>query len=260
MKTISFCNIKGGVGKTSTAMAFALILAQDYHSRVLIIDATIQHHMTRWLGASEQDGLITLADVMLQRNLPISAAIIHTKYGVDLIPSSFALSQANRTILIDASSPAQFRLKRKICEIADQYDFCVIDCPPDVDVAVANALAITDDVLIPVDCSDFSLDGMEYLFSAMNEAADFNPSLNFSGVFLTMDIKNSTLAGDMRKTLEAEGVPCYRQSIRHAVGVKRSTRTAPIVLSAPKSSVCEDYRNLVEEYLEGTNEQHKNSN
>lgn len=250
MRTISFVNIKGGVGKTSTAMAFALILAREYKSRVLIIDATIQHHMTRWLGVSEQDAKITLADVLLHRTLPISGSIIHTKYEVDLIPSSFALSQANRSVLIDASSPAQFRLKKKISEISTLYDFCIIDCPPDVDVAVANALAITDDVLIPMDCSDFSMDGMEYLFAAMNEAVDYNPLLHFSGVFLTMDVRNSTLAADMRKALSDEGVPCYDQTIRHAVQVKKSTRTAPIILSSPNAAICDDYRALVREYIE----------
>lgn len=250
MRTISFVNIKGGVGKTTTAMAFALILSREMGKRVLVIDATIQHHMTRWLGITEQEPLVTLADIMLRRELPIKSAIYRSACGVDLIPSSFALSSANRTILIDASSPAQFRLKMKIAAVADRYDYCIIDCPPDVDVAVANALAITDEVLIPVDCSDFSMDGMEYLFQAMNAAAEYNPNLKFPGVFLTMDVKNSTLAADMRRVLEEEGVPCFQQTIRHAVGVKKSTRTAPVILSQPQAAVCGDFRGLVKEYLD----------
>lgn len=250
MRTISFVNIKGGVGKTTSAMAFALILARDYEKRVLVIDATIQHHMTRWLGIDEQEPLVTLADIMLSQETPIDAAIRSTKYGVDLIPSSFALSQANRTILIDATNPAQFRLKRKINDIRERYDYLIIDCPPDVDVAVANALAITHDVLIPMDCSDFSFDGMEYLFHSMEEAAIYNESLSFPGVFLTMDVKNSTLASEMRVALKEEDVPCFQQTIRHAVAVKKSTRTAPVFLSNPSAAVCGDYRELVKEFLE----------
>lgn len=250
MRTISFVNIKGGVGKTTTAMAFALILSREMGKRVLVIDATIQHHMTRWLGITEQETLVTLPDIMRWRELSIPSAIYHSACGVDLIPSSFALSSANRTILTDASSPAQFRLKMKIAAVADRYDYCIIDCPPDVDVAVANALAITDEVLIPVDCSDFSMDGMEYLFQAMNAAAEYNPNLKFPGVFLTMDVKNSTLAADMRRVLEEEGVPCFQQTIRHAVGVKKSTRTVPVILSQPQAAVCGDFRALVKEYLD----------
>ena len=100
----------------------------------------------------------------------------------------FTLAFAERKILLDVNRSQQNRLAKALEEIEDKYDYCLIDCPPALNIITVNALCASDEVLVPIKIDKFALDGLEYLLDSIEEIKDeFNPNLNFKGCFITMD-------------------------------------------------------------------------
>ena len=95
MKTISFYNIKGGVAKTTSTLAFAQILHNDYGKRVLVFDIDKQANSTKTLGCYDADGLSS-ADLLVSKKNIVRDVIKHSEYGIDVIPANYNLIKANR--------------------------------------------------------------------------------------------------------------------------------------------------------------------
>lgn len=248
MKVISFFNIKGGVAKTTSSLAFAQILHDDYGKKVLLLDIDKQANASKALGVYSYDGL-TSADLLTATDLIAEKAIRHSVYGIDVIPASFDLIKANRMVLLDTMNPQQFRFKRQLAPISDKYDYCIIDYPIEDNMAVINALVVTDDVLIPIKMDRYGMDGMEYVIQNIEGAKVFNPNIQLRGCFVTMYVR-ANLYKEGMKALEQELASKYLKTpIRQGVKVGESTFSAPLMTYAPKSKPAEDYRHLVAEYL-----------
>ena len=255
MITVSFINIKGGVAKTTSAIAFATLLANEYGKRVLVLDCDKQGNATTALIKSTEISKLTTADLLLDKSVDIHDAIISTEYGIDLIPADFNLLEANRKVLFETTS-RELRLKRQFERISEEYDYCIIDCPPDVNIGVTNALAASDYVLIPIRADSYGFNGLNYTFDAVQEAQEINPNLKIAGCFLTMLQSNTLLAIVARTSLSQVGSYEMSSYIRNSTKVGESTFADPLIISAPRSSVAEDYRALLKEFLEriGKNE------
>ena len=251
MKTISFINIKGGVAKTTSAIAFATLLVREHEKRVVVLDCDKQGNATTALIKSTEISGLTTADLLLDKNADIHDAIIHTEYGIDLIPADFNLLEANRKVLFETTS-RELRLKRQLDRISEEYDYCIIDCPPDVNIGVTNALAASDYVLIPIRADIYGFNGLNYTFDAVQEAQEINPNLKIAGCFLTMLQSNTLLALAARASLSQVGEYEMSSYIRNSTKVGESTFTDPLIISSPRSSVAEDYRALLNEFLERT--------
>lgn len=247
MKTIAFINIKGGVGKTTSAVAFAQILNETYGARVLVIDADAQGSISLALGVETAE--LTTAELLTSRELIGRKAVIGTDYEIDLIPADLRLVAANREVLLDAARPQQLRLKQQLAELNDHYDFCIIDCPPDINIAVINAFAITEDVLIPLRADRYSFFGLSYVTDCVSSVAYFNPRLRIRGCFLTMLQSRTNLSEFATNTLAESGIPIFRSTIRHSTKIGESTFNRPIMTYDPKCRVADDYRALVAEYI-----------
>lgn len=247
MKTVSLINIKGGVAKTTSAIAIAQILSTDYGKRVLVVDADQQANTTQTLGCEQAQ--LTTADLLIRRELIAEKAIVHTKYGVDLIGASFDLMSANKSVMLDSTRPQQLRFKRQLAAIADRYDYCIIDCPPDISMSVVNALAMSDDVLVPIRADRYGFDGLTYVANAIEEMKECNPTLRLAGSFLTMYQTGTNLAKFSQQALQTLGVPVMQTVIRACVSVGESTFEEPLMSYAPKCTSADDYRALVAEYL-----------
>lgn len=249
MKTIAFYNIKGGVGKSTSAMAFAQILHEDYGKRVLFIDIDKQANSTKSFGCYDPAGLSS-ADLLTARENIVEKVIMHTAYGIDLIPANFRLVDANREVASDVKRPQQTRFKRQLAPIQERYDYCVIDFPIDDTFAAINALVVTDDILIPIKFDRYALDGMEYVINDVEEIKDFNDKLNVKGCFITMAMENTNLYKQGSELLDNElGLKFLKQPIRQSVKVSESSFKCPLFFYNPALAVVEDYRNLVAEYL-----------
>lgn len=211
MKTISFINLKGGVGKTTVALTTAYIFAVIHNLRVLIVDNDKQGNLTRRFGAA--DAAKTIADI-LRDEIPARAAVRETKYdNLSLIPADMGLLDANLTVLQDAEREQTGILKRAFADLQDDFDVCIIDNPPDINISVLNALAITDDVIAVTTPDRDSMDGVREMQNQIDIAREINPTLNFAGVLF-----NKYNGSSLDSAIKAEArkmFPVFDTSLRY---------------------------------------------
>jgi len=252
MTTVAFINIKGGVAKTTSAISFAQLLSLEHGKKVLVLDCDKQANATLALLGERPSNTPTTSDLLIARKPVAADAILSTEYGVDIIPADFTLLEANRSVLFETNS-REFRFAKQLSEVADKYDYCIIDCPPDINVGVTNALYAADHVLIPIRADRYGFDGLEYTFSAIDEAKENNPKLKVVGCFLTMLASGTNLTSVARQILAQFGDDlAFETSIRQSTKVGEATFSKPLISYAPQSSAANDYRTLLNEYLERT--------
>lgn len=250
MKAISFMNVKGGVGKTTSSISFAYILAADYNKKILLVDLDKQANTTKSFNLLDNERP-SVSDLLTDKAADIDNIIRSTEYeNIDLLPANMTLIKANQEVLLDMSRPQQTRLKKHIEKVKDRYDYVIFDCPTDINMAVINAFCVTDDVLIPIKIDRYALDGLEYVVEVIGELQEFNPKLTLKGGFITM-FKNNNVNKSGKELLNNNlGFNFFQTAIRCTVKADESTFEKPLPLYAPKSTAAIDYRNLVAEYLE----------
>ena len=177
-KTIAIVNQKGGVGKTTTCVNLAADV-KAAGKRVLLCDFDPQANATSGMGVDKTtsngvyDALINGVDT--------AQLIVTTPYG-DVLPSSKALAGAG-VELIDR----QFLLKAALRQVAENYDFIFIDCPPSLELLTLNALCAANTLLVPVQGEYYALEGLSDLMNTVRLVRrSLNPSLDIEGVLLTM--------------------------------------------------------------------------
>jgi chromosome partitioning protein len=256
MKTISIINLKGGVGKTISAINIAHILAKIHGKRVLLIDNDKQGNTTKFFGLHSYEDL-SLADVLTEKKLDIlKKAIKATEYEgysgglLHVLPANMNLLHADRSILIDTSRPQQTRLRKALQhEVASYYDYAVIDCAPDFNMSVINALVASHDVLVPIKVDKFAFDGLKQLTEQIEDMQEFNPSLRLRGCFVTMKTPYSVNAQGV-EWLGNSDYPLFKTAIRKTTKVDESTFSGTPLLEYSKNSTAAlDYVKLVAEYL-----------
>lgn len=249
MKTISIINLKGGVAKTISSINIAHALVKVHGKRVLLIDNDKQGNTTKFFDLhSYQDK--SLADLLTDRNCSIESVIKATTYdGLDIIPANMNLLNANKEILLDVSRPQQTRLRKKLQEVAGQYDYCVIDNAPDINMSVINALVATDDVLVPIKVDKFAFDGLELLADQIADVKEFNENIDFKGCFITMFQKNGVNIQGSEYLFSSTDYPLFHTKIRKTVKVDETTFSGKPLLDYRKSTAGQDYQSLVNEYL-----------
>ena len=184
LNTFAFCNQKGGVGKTTSAINIAAGLAQlNYH--VLLIDIDPQGNSTSGLGEDKSTGKPTVYQILVEEIVP-TEAIRKTKIeGLSLIASNPELSGAE--IELVSTFGREFRLKKAINAIKDEFDFIFIDCPPSLGLLTVNSLTASDFIIIPLQCEYYALEGLGQLINVQTLVKNnLNPGLELAGVLLTM--------------------------------------------------------------------------
>ena len=251
MIVISIINFKGGVGKTVSAINMAHVLADVHGKRVLLIDCDKQGNVSKFFGLyAECDH--TLASVLTSKNPDVIPAICKTKYAnLDIITADMRLLNANREILLDVTRAQQNRLTKALMHVNDQYDFCIIDCAPDINMSVINALVASDDILVPIKVDKFTFDGLAQLREQIEDLKEFNPKLRLAGCFITMETRNNVNAEGVKWLEDETDYPVFRTGIRKTVKIDETTFTGkPILEYAKNCTAAVDYVKLVEEYLQ----------
>ncbi|MGG7190615.1 ParA family protein [Clostridium paraputrificum] len=247
MKKVSIFNIKGGVAKTTSTANLGAVLSQE-GKKVLLIDLDPQSNLTKLFKAYSMDDL-TISDVLLDKDLDITKVIKHTDFeNIDILPSNVTLAFAERKILLDVSRSQQNRLAKALKNI-EGYDYCIIDCPPALNMITVNALCATDEVIVPIKIDKFALDGLEYLLDSIEEIKDeFNPNLNFKGCFITMDSATTVNKVIKQSLKELLGDKMFKSTIKQNVKVVESTfNESPVVFSFKKARASQNYRELYKE-------------
>ncbi len=256
-KIIAIANQKGGVGKTTTAINLAASLAVNDLS-VLLVDADPQGNSTTGLGVRKDPGGLTLYDALL-RDVPVSQLAMKVELdGLSLVPADKNLVGADIE-LVDLPD-REFRLRRALTAVRNDFSYILIDCPPALDLLTLNALVAADSVLIPIQCEFFALEGISQLLDTVDRVRDsFQHPLAIEGVLLTMfdDRTNLTrqVAADLK---EFFGDDVFRTVIPRSVRLAEAPSFGkPILTYDLRSRGSESYIRLAKEILE--NDQTKRS-
>lgn len=181
-KIIAVVNQKGGVGKTTTAVNLTAAL-HELGLNVLLCDFDPQANATSGLGVDKRKIKKTVYDVVINDE-PCENAIVSTKFG-DVLPSSADLAGA--AVELIGMGDANYRLSKALESIKGKYDIIFIDCPPSLEMLTLNGLAAANDILVPVQCEYYALEGLSDLMATLRMVKRrINPSLNIFGVALTM--------------------------------------------------------------------------
>jgi chromosome partitioning protein len=182
MTTISITNQKGGVGKTTTAVNLSAGLARRGF-RVLLVDSDPQCNASTHLGIKGEADTLTLDDLYYQPELQ-AAEIIQPARGFDLLPAGEALAYAEQKL---AGVPGrEMILSEKLANVSTHYDFCIIDCPPNLGFLTINAYTASGGLIITVKPEYFALEGLKQIHSILGFIRKrLNPDLNILGYVIT---------------------------------------------------------------------------
>ena len=248
MTTFAVINQKGGVGKSTTALAIAQGLKLRGYS-VLLVDLDAQGNLTYSTGASPE-GYNALG--VLQRPETARAEIQLTKQG-DIIASTPALVGAD-TILTQTGK--EYRLKEALATVAPVYDYCVIDTPPALNMLTINALTACDGAIIPTQADIYSVQGIAQLQSNIEAVKKYcNPSLTIKGILITRFNSRSIVRREVATMLEDTArklnTKVFATKIRECTAlVEAQLVKQSIYAYAPKSNATADYKAFIDELLQ----------
>ena len=183
-KIIAIANQKGGVGKTTTSVNLAAAMGAA-NKKILLVDIDPQGNSTSGFGIKKKDEEASTYD-MLIGNLHAAQVIKDTGFkNVSITTANTRLAGAE-VELVDVPR-REFRLKERLAEVRDQFDFILIDCPPSLGLITINALTAADTVLVPIQCEYYALEGLSQLVATIrNVKRLYNNTLDFEGILLTM--------------------------------------------------------------------------
>lgn len=183
-KIISFANQKGGVGKTTSAVNIAASLGLLGY-KVLMIDLDPQGNATSGVGIAKKTLKGTTRELLTGDMAPADL-ILETEFdNLSIIPTNISLAGAEFDLFDFEES--EYRMKNALNEIKDDYDYIIIDCPPSLGMLTVNAFAASDGIVVPMQCEFYALEGLSQLMITIKRIKQmYNPSLNVSGILITM--------------------------------------------------------------------------
>ncbi len=246
-KIVAIANQKGGVGKTTTAVNLSASLGAA-ERRVLLVDADPQANASSGLGVRVGEEEYTIYEVIL--GSVHAEDVVHKVKLVDLIPSHPRLIGAE--IELVSQIARERMLKTAITDIAEKYDFTIIDCPPSLGLLTLNTLTAADSVLIPIQCEYYALEGLSQLLNTIRMVQKhLNPDLRIEGVLLTMFDKRLKLSSQVAE----EAISYFGEKVYETI-IPRNVRLSecpsfgrPVLLYDIQSAGSRSYLKLAEEFL-----------
>ena len=247
-RTIAVANQKGGVGKTTTAVNLSAALAELGH-RVLVVDLDPQANATTGIGLDPRELSSSIYDVVVHGQ-PISECITSTPVaGLMAAPSHLELAGAE--IELPTAFNREHRLATALAPVLDDFDYLFVDCPPALGLLSVNALTAVREVLVPIQCEYYALEGLAQLTMYVERIRQhLNQDLEISKLLLVMYDARTNLAqqvsDEVRKLYEDR--VCRTVIPRSVKLAEAPSHGAPINRYSPRSRAALTYRLLAEEF------------
>lgn len=222
MRTISFSIVKGGSGKTTTAVNLAAYLGMN-GKKVLLVDFDPQGNATTSLGIDPDSLSKTVYTALIGKSSTLDS-IIKTKYNVDLLPANDDLFELDLVIMQNMSKidkPMEL-LKENLAHL--EYDYILIDTPPSMGMTTINALVASTDVIIPMQCEFLATTGVNKAVEMINKTKQaYNPNLSLLGIVATMFNRRTNLSSivlqEARKFFDQKNVTVFDSVINRSIKI-----------------------------------------
>jgi chromosome partitioning protein len=250
-RIIAIANQKGGVGKSTTAVSLGAALAELGY-KVLVLDLDPQGNASTGMGIRHETRSVTVYDV-LANEAEIQQAIVETPVeGLHAIPSTIDLAGAEIELVSQFSR--EMRLRKALDPIREgPYDFIFMDCPPSLGLLTVNALAAAEELIVPIQCEYYALEGLGQLLRNVKLVQqNVNPGLRLTGIVLTMFDPRTKLAEQVVEEVRKYfGNRVYDSVIPRTVRLSEAPGFGqPITVYDPRSRGAERYRSLAKEVAE----------
>ena len=247
-RTIAIANQKGGVGKTTTAINLGAALA-ELGRRVLVVDMDPQANATTGIGLDPRELTVSVYDVLLDGKSMADCIVPTSVEGLMAVPSHLDLAGAE--IELQSAFNRERRLAGALSSVIDEFDYLFVDCPPALGLLAVNALTAVREVLVPIQCEYFALEGLAQLTMHVDQIRrHLNPDLSVSRLLLVMYDGRTNLSRQVSQEVRT----LYDSRVCRTV-IPRSVRLAeaparglPITRSAPRSRAALTYRILAKEF------------
>jgi len=260
VRTIALMNQKGGVGKTTTTVNLGAAIAEA-GKRVCLIDLDPQAHLTINYGMEPSPDICSLYDVLVNERSFLEAVHKVQDGSIALVPSSIDLAAAE--IELVSVLGRETLLKKRIEATTHDFDYILLDCPPSLGLLTLNALAVADEVIIPMQPHFFALQGVAKLLETVQLVGKrINPKLRVTGIVLTMFDSNTKLSNEvvaeLRSFIDAaqgKALPwadavIFKSKIRRNIKLAESPSFGKTILAyEPTSNGAIDYRALAQEVM-----------
>jgi len=247
---IAITNQKGGVGKTTSAINLSAALA-FMGKNTLLIDTDPQAHSSLSVMRDPHAQEKSIYDVLVDGDKPIKDVILQSTIpGLKVIMSKIAMAKLESTLIGEIDG--HYRLKDRLDSIKKEYDFIIIDTPPNLGLITLNSLVAADHILIPIQSSFLCLEGTDDLLETIDKVRKVaNPNLQVLGVMITMHDKRTNISKDVEERIKRVfGKKVFKTVVSKSVKLDESPAYKESIFTfAPNSVGAIQYKKVAEEII-----------